>query len=262
MRVTVKERSALRRRRARSSGGFTLLEMMVVVLLVAIIAMLAAPSMTAARNDRLAFDLARQASELFHNARARSSGRGAAHLVAFTTQSSIGTRGAIYVFEALDGSATPGPNPSTTCRSAAQWKWASEYTPGPTGRVGELLDTNRRTRLIDFVNANATGAGAIQVLEDIRMTAKLTPLPDPDPLGTPTSAESPIAFVMCTTPNGSTYVGTGDSIEAAVAKMTTATQTFKDLIEVDVARHRSGAAVGLTRRVLLPGAGAPRIKSE
>src|SRR5262245_4938637 len=114
----MKGRRAPRRSRAR---GFTLLELMVVIMLVAILAMIAAPSMAVARNDQTAFNYARQASELIHNARARSMGRGAAHVVLFTTDANFGgDRGGIYVFEALDGTAPPtGPNPSGLCRSTA-----------------------------------------------------------------------------------------------------------------------------------------------
>jgi prepilin-type N-terminal cleavage/methylation domain-containing protein len=73
----MKGRSTLRRR-YRSARGFTLLELMVVITLVAILAAIAVPKMAVARNDRLAFDYARQTSELFHNARARAMGRGSA----------------------------------------------------------------------------------------------------------------------------------------------------------------------------------------
>jgi prepilin-type N-terminal cleavage/methylation domain-containing protein len=74
----MKGRSVLRRRRA--ARGFTLMELMVVVMLVAILAMIATPSMTEARNDRIAFDYASRYQQLLVKARARAAGTGSAHL--------------------------------------------------------------------------------------------------------------------------------------------------------------------------------------
>ena len=39
-------------------------------------------------------------------------------------------------------------------------------------------------------------------------------------------------------------------------------QPFTGIVELDVERHRGVAPVGLTRRVILAGAGAPRIRSQ
>ncbi len=252
----MKGRSTLRRRR-RASRGFTLLELMVVVMLVAILAVIAAPSMGTARNDRLAFDYARQTSELFHNARARAAGRGAAHLVVYTTDTSYGgDRGSVYVFEALDAAPPPaGPNPSTSCRVPAQWGGVVAYTPGSA----PLL----RARLIDFLDVNRSEANSTQVLEDIRMVAHLTdvataPPPGPHAPGT----EILKAIAVCTTPNGSTFVGTGATPAGAIGAMVDANDTFKGTFEIDVMRRRGGNPVGLIRRVILSGAAAPRIKSE
>jgi prepilin-type N-terminal cleavage/methylation domain-containing protein len=235
-------RGMRRRRRAR---GFTLMELMVVVVLVAILAMLAAPSMTTARNDRIAFDYARQTSSLFHEARARSFGRGAAHLVLFSTATTLGTRGAVFLFEALDGAAAPGP--SATCRSVAQWAWARDFLPGAT------QDTTNRSRMVDFLNINGTAASTIQVIEDIRMEGATIA---PDGTRTPVTV-----IAMCTTPNGTTYVGTGSTPTAALTALVAA-EPFRDIVAIDVARHRGAAVAGLTRRIILAGGGAPRIQSR
>src|SRR5262249_11795809 len=104
--------------RRKQARGFTLLELMVVIMLIPSLGMIAAPAVAIARNDQIAFGYARQASELIHNARARSTGRGSAHLVIFTRDAAYGAdkRGAILVYEALDGTAAPvGPNPSSRC---------------------------------------------------------------------------------------------------------------------------------------------------
>jgi type II secretory pathway pseudopilin PulG len=222
---------------------------MVVVMLIAILAALAVPSMTTARNDRVAFNYARQASELIHNARARAFGRGAAHLVFYTSE--FGGRGTIFVFEALDGQAgDTGPNPISTCRMNGQWDTAASFTPG-----SDPLSTNLRTRLIDWLNLNTSNASTATVLEDITMTGYTR-----DSSGT---LSSPLAAIaMCITPNGTTWVGTGGSRSAALTNLLNQTQSFKGIVELDVERHRSSAVVGLTRQVIVAGAGAPRIKSK
>lgn len=235
------------RNRRRKSGGYTLIELMVVVVLIALLAMIGAPSFAQARADRLAFTYARTVGELVHNARARSAARGAAHLFIFTTDASYSSpRGAAVVFEALDGtsaSSTPvGPNPVSSCKTPGQWADAGTWSPGAvaTNNVG----------LIDALNINDTQTGAIEVNERITMFAF-------DAAGNPLTT-----FVICTTPNGTTYFGSGNSVANAVTAMTAATP-FTDLVEVDVARHNADTTIaGLRRRVLITGGAAPRIKSE
>lgn len=250
----MKGRILRRRTRARASAGFSLIELMVVVMLIALLAMLAAPSMLKARSDRLAFSYARDVSSAIHNGRARSAGRGSAHLVAYKQTNTDGDRGTLLVFEALDGtnaaSKPPGPNPASGCRKSGQWAFAGAWTtPGSK-------DAANLANLVDAVNVNANGAGEVVVQEDIRMVARF---------GVATSADPPtatLAFVLCTTPNGTTYFGKGDTIADAITAMQGSTTPFSDVIEVDVARHSGGAVQGLNRRVIVAGAGAPRIKSE
>jgi Tfp pilus assembly protein FimT len=230
---------------------------MVVIMLISILAMIAAPSMSVARNDRVAFDYARQTSELFHNARARAAGRGAAHLVVYTTDASYGgDRGAVYVFEGLDGVAAPtGPNPSTSCRSPAQWADVIAYVPG-------AARSTLRMRLIDFLDVNRSEANSTQVIEDMRMLAHLTDMTAAPTAGSHVPGAAIGSVAVCTTPNGSTFVGTGGTPGAAISAMVDATDTFKGTFEIDVMRRRGGTPVGLIRRVILSGAAAPRIKSE
>lgn len=253
MRTMMKGRGTRRRRSVR---GFTLIELMVVVMLVALLAALAVPSMATARNDRVAFDYARQTSELFHNARARATGRGAAHLVFFTS-TDPGSRGAVFVFEGLDGTGgasdpnpNAGPNPSSACRDSGQWGEAATWAPGSA-----RLTPNRRASLVDWLNINVTAGNTATVIEDITMTGFT--------VNATTGAKTPVGTIaMCTTPNGTTWVGTGPTRTDAVADLLNQKEPFKQVVEIDVARNRSGTAVGLTRRVILAGAGAPRIRSQ
>lgn len=256
----MKGRILRRRTRARASGaGYTLIELMVVVMLIAILAMLAAPSMVRARSDRLAFSYARQVGELVHNARARSAGRGAAHLVVFMQEFGGGNRGLVATFEALDGTPStakpPGPIPSSSCRGPGQWDFVSTWTPG-------LTDGANRTAIVDALNINATSTADVVVQENIRMLARFSPS---DGSADPTEIK---AFVLCTTPNGTTYFGRSmSSVTEAITAMQSAPTPFTDIVEIDVARHDPSndtltGVVGLNRRVLMTGAGSPRIKSE
>lgn len=225
---------------------------MVVVMLIAILAMLAVPTMSVARNDRIAFDYARQTTEIIHHARARAAGTGSAHLVLFTTDGSYGPRGAVFSFEALDGSLPPaGPSPASSCRLNAQWNWAAGYVPGAAP------DTLYRSKIVDFLNINAGSPAAVQTTEDITMEAFTN---------VAGVLAGPITSIMlCMTPNGTTWFGSGSSPSDAlngVNGLLSQTQPFKGTVEIQVVRHRAGAPVGIKRRVVISGAGAPRIRSE
>lgn len=240
--------TALRYRARRARRGFTLIELMVVVVLIALLALIAAPSMSVARADRIAFDHARQVSELFHNGHARAAGRGAAHLVVFTKDASTGgTRGAVFVFEGLDGTPAPtGPNPSSSCKAGAQWTWAANYVPGAAA------DGTGRARFVDGMNINTTEASAVDSIEDITMRGFSNTAGVLAEVG---------AIAVCTTPNGTTFVGTGTTVATAITEMV-GTMPFTGVVEVQIARHRTGGKAGLNRRVILAGGAAPRIKAE
>lgn len=229
------------------------MELMVVVTLISLIALIAAPSLVRSRSDRLAFAYATEISAAIHNGRARSAGRGGSHLIVYD-QAGGGTRGRLLVFEGLDGTAPasvpPGPNPAPGCRRTNQWAFAAAWnTPG-------AVDAAHLSSLIDFVNLNATSGGSVVQNENIFATARFTT--------SGSAAPSVIAaFAMCTTPNGSTYFGQGATGTAAIAAMQASTVPFTDVVEIDIARHdSSNNIVGLNRRVIVTGAGAPRIKAE
>lgn len=228
------------------------MELMVVVVLIAILAAIAAPSLVRSRNDRVAFDFARRASDLVHAARSRAMGTGAAHVLVFSNDTTMGgNRGALILFEALDGEPAPaGPNPHPSCRTATLG-WVGGWTPGG------LASSN--ARFIDAVNVNDNGSGkSAQAKEDIWMAASKVRVSD----GTSVPLST---FAVCITPNGTTYVGEGSSQAAAVTALATASP-FTDVLELEVARHNggppTGTVVGLRRKVIMAGAAQPRIKSE
>ncbi|MBX3234045.1 MAG: prepilin-type N-terminal cleavage/methylation domain-containing protein [Labilithrix sp.] len=238
---------ALRRTtRRRSRRGFTLIELMVVVMLIAILAALAAPSLATARDDQLAFSYARQVSEMVHNARARSAGRGAAHLVLYIRGAG---RGELHVFEATDGllaTSTPiaGPNPVSSCRAPNQWQNVTALTPAAGDRWVH----------IESLNLNNMSAASVQVKQNMMMLGRVATGTDP-----PANVD---AWALCTTPNGTTYFGSDNSAANAIAAMQSQ-PPFNGVAELDIARHDTGGlVVGLTRRVIIASGGAPRIKSE
>ena len=219
------------------------MELMVVVILISILAVLAVPQMREARDDRLAFDYARRIEQLIHRARPRAASRGAAHLVLATPG---GGRGQIFLFEALDNTPPPaGPNPVSSCKTADQWVDALNFQPGIT--------VSNKVRLVEAVELNV--AAGINVDADIKALFSIAG-------GAPGSTT---AIAMCVTPSGTTYVGAGSTAVDAITSntgMVKAVIPFASFFEVAVSRNRGAATVGLTRRVVVAGTAAPRIRSQ
>lgn len=237
---------AKRVRRRRTAGGFTLFELIVVVLLVAILAMLATPSFSDARNDRAAFDYARQYQQLLQMLRARSAGTGSAHLAVLAPGAG---RGRLRVYQALDNSVPtaplniPGPNPVSSCKEVDQWKDA----------ITEALTSNNRSRYIDGTDVNRPG-----INDD--MDLKATPY-----IGGAEQAPTAVKFLLvCVTPAGVTYAagGSGDDATATLTALRQAAP-FNGTIDVRFERHDPGGTVrGIKRHVLMTGGSAPRLRSE
>lgn len=221
-----------------TAGGFSLIELMVVVTIIALIALIATPTFSVARNDRLCFDYARQVQQLIHKTRSRAAGRGAAHLLLMGP--GVG-RGNFRTFEALDGPTVPGPNPVSSCKQNVppQWTEAIAWAPGaPDGTRARLV--HRESLDLDLAGINTD----MDVRSALRVRGATAPF-----------------VVICVTPAGITYVGAGGSANAAVTDMLTQ-PPFNDVVEIDIQRHRAGVPVGLKRRVIFGGEGAPRIQSE
>ncbi len=211
------------------------MELMVVVVLVSILAMIATPAMRVARDDRLAFDYARRIEQMVHRARARAAGRGAAHLFVAGVS---GVRGRFLLFEALDGTlaTAAGPNPVSTCKAVGEWTDAGTFVPGAVSLTASI---------IEGLDLDATGVNADM---DLRTTFAV-------------NGAAAATVVMCVTPNGSTYVGSGTSIDTAVAAMQATVVPFNTFLDIAITRNKGGAPIGLQRHVLVAGGAAPRIHS-
>lgn len=232
-------------RRLAASAGFTLVELMVVVVLIAILAMLAAPQMRTARDDRLAFDYARQIQQMIARARTRAAGRGGAHLI---VAGPSGLRGKVQLWEALDnvaGPIPPGPNPATNCKAAGQWAGISTYQPGITA-------ASNLNRIVEGIDLDVLG---VNVDADIRAVFRLSDVNNPNTLTT-----TP-ALAICVTANGTVYAAEGADIDTAITNMQ-GRAPFTGVAALRVARTKAGTPIGLSRNVLVAGGSAPRIYSQ
>lgn len=218
---------------------------MVVIILISLLAIMAVPAMKTARDDRMAFDYARQFQAIIHRGEIRAMSRGAAHLVLIDTN---GSRGRATLFEAVDftPAAQSGPKPVSSCRGQRDltgtfinhWAEAEAWTPG-TFPV--------RSPLIDNVTLDGPGVEA-----GMGLSARI--------IEHPTTQRASIA--LCYTPGGNVYYGAGATASAAVTAMRTSTP-FNGSLEVEIARHDAATNVlGLRRRVIVAGGSAPRIVSQ
>lgn len=225
--------------RARSRG-FTLLELMVVVVVVAILALLAAPALRTTRNDRICFDFARTYSAIIHRARVRAGARGGAQLVAIVAGG--GVRGSIALFEAIDNTpaSAGGPKPQSSCKLPGQWEGVPGFVPGSPNPV--------LSPLIEGTQIDGTGDPTTATFSNIQSQIRL-------------DGGIVNAAVICYTPGGNVYVGTGDGLAAAINNMQLR-QPFSGVLEVRIRRTDPGNnPIGLTRRVIVAGGATPRIQS-
>ncbi len=229
-----------------ASAGFTLIELMVVVVLIAILAVIAAPALRVARDDRMAFDYARQIQQMAQRARARASARGAAQLL---IAGPSGTRGRVSMWEALDNvsAVNGGPNPVSSCKALGQWAVAAAYTGGAP--VASDL-----THMIAALDLDTAGVNV-----DANITATFY-------MATDTSVAIPttgvFALAVCYTPSGAAFAADGANVPAAILAMQSQSP-FTGVADIAINRHDvANTAVGLTRNVLIAGSAPARILSR
>lgn len=215
--------------------------------MISILAIMAVPAMKTARDDRMAFDYARQFQAIIHRGEVRAMARGAAHLVLLDR--SGGSRGRATLFEAVDATlpADGGPKPVSSCRGQRDasgafvnhWTGAEGWTPGGANPA--------LSPIVENVNLDGPGVEA-----QMNLFATLTEQ---------TAGTQPV-IAVCYTPGGNVYVGTGADRTTAVAAMRLA-PVYNRYFEVEIARHDAGNNVqGLRRKIIVAGGAAPRIVSQ
>jgi Tfp pilus assembly protein FimT len=207
-------------------------------MIIGIMAMLAMPSLGAARIERHAYDDAASVMELVRSARTRAMGRGAAVMVTFSTNN---TRGNFRMYEAVDpnptgGNAADGRMPRSTCMNPTASAWAdgdirNAFIDGVTFDGNYEADHNIAVRVVTFANDGT---------------------------------ETEVPFVaLCFNPSGRAYIFTGNG-----SPTFSPASPFLGTIAVDVARlspNTSGITaanvLGLVRRIIVPSSGNTRMVS-
>jgi prepilin-type N-terminal cleavage/methylation domain-containing protein len=225
----------------RGGRGFSLMELLIVVIVIGIIAVLAIPTLSVARFDRLAYNDAGAIMQLFRSARTHSIARGGAVLLNIYADDSS-DRGTFMLFEAVTNNAGGGGvarTPIATCKSPTLW------FPLPINGV-----TNPNVLLVDGVNLN----GPLEASADIRAQVSIYKSPSDNQA---TSLQKTVVNV-CWTPVGRSYIALGD---LTPHMFDGSTPTISPL-QISVIRAFQSGGGGTIRNVLVPPSGMARLFSN
>jgi len=214
----------------RHPRGFTLIELLIVVALIGLITVMAVPTFTQSRDDRLVWDDASAIAQLIRQARARAMARGGSEVVSMAANS--GLRGEFNAYDTMASSVLttvkimPGVDmtPVNACRRNIT------TLPSATDLIVDSvsLDNNReiaaniRARLFGDTGANEFNVGAV-----------------------------------CFSAGGRMYLARGGwDFSTAPASM-----PFVGAFNIAVSRYTGSTATGRTRRVVIPSTGIARVFS-
>lgn len=234
-------RTASPRSASSADAGFTLVELMVVITIISIVAVLAIPSMTGGGYDRRVFTDAATIAEIVREARTRAVGRGAAQLLAMTTNTPNTATFILYESVTSNPGGGGGANvPVGTCGSPTVW-------PQPSGSG---------TSTANFVDEYQFAGG--QTLEGQgNIVARIT-----DPTGTAVS--DGVTEYLCFSPSGRVQYQSGAPTAPFLPMAGSVGAMVVELTRGGFSGSFPGDSNGsdLVRVVWIPPSGATRISTQ
>ena len=197
---------------------------MVVVILIAILAVIAIPSMSAAKTERRVYQDAGSVMQLLRTARTRALARGAATVVSLTSNGTT-DRGKFQIWEAV------GLNPSGS--GAPRWPVSSCRTPNWT-----LAASNTSVNFIEEVDLNLSDS-TLGMQTQIRSFSVA-------------AGVAKAAVYICYTP-------LGRALYSETAPQFAVASPMLDALEVRVGRCSGTTRLGLVRSVIVPPSGMARL---